>query len=74
MTQSSIGSFRQPARWAALGLIVAAQFIVILHVSIVNVALPEAPVPERPTLPSKSDGPVASLSEHLHTGTPRPGT
>ena len=39
MTQSSIGNFRQPARWAALALIVAAQFMVVLDVSIVNVAL-----------------------------------
>src|SRR6059036_3779276 len=39
MTESSIGSFSQPARWAALALVVAAQFMVILDVSIVNVAL-----------------------------------
>src|SRR6059036_2919186 len=39
MTESSIGSFSQPARWAALALVVAAQFMVVLDLSIVNVAL-----------------------------------
>jgi EmrB/QacA subfamily drug resistance transporter len=39
MTQPSIETLRRPARWAALALVVAAQFMVILDVSIVNVAL-----------------------------------
>src|SRR5205809_6530801 len=40
MTLASIGEDRQNRRWAALALIVAAQFMVILDIAIVNVALP----------------------------------
>jgi EmrB/QacA subfamily drug resistance transporter len=40
MTVASIGPDREDARWGALALIVAAQFMVILDVAIVNVALP----------------------------------
>src|SRR5476649_1369443 len=39
MTRSSITIPRNPSRWTALALIVAAQFMVVLDVSIVNVAL-----------------------------------
>src|SRR5215470_12057230 len=39
MTGSAIASPRHPGRWAALALVVAAQFMVVLDVSIVNVAL-----------------------------------
>src|SRR5436190_1445973 len=39
MVRSAIAASRQPSRWTALALIVAAQFMVILDVSIVNVAL-----------------------------------
>ena len=39
MTTSSISFRRGPSRWTALALIVAAQFMVVLDVSIVNVAL-----------------------------------
>jgi EmrB/QacA subfamily drug resistance transporter len=38
--QVSIGTSREPRRWSALALIVTAQFMVILDVAIVNVALP----------------------------------
>lgn len=41
MTDSSIDSAPRDTRWAALALVVAAQFMVILDVAIVNVALPE---------------------------------
>src|SRR5438105_11057183 len=40
MTAASIGRQRESTRWGALALIVAAQFMVILDVAIVNVALP----------------------------------
>src|SRR5216117_1833095 len=40
MQLASIGSDRDATRWGALALIVAAQFMVILDVAIVNVALP----------------------------------
>src|SRR5438876_5331139 len=40
MTVASIGSDREKTRWGALALIVAAQFMVILDIAIVNVALP----------------------------------
>src|SRR2546428_1029987 len=40
MTVASIGPDREGTRWGALALIVAAQFMVILDVAIVNVALP----------------------------------
>src|SRR6266498_2989378 len=40
MTVASIGPEQEGKRWGALALIVAAQFIVILDVAIVNVALP----------------------------------
>src|SRR6266540_1452252 len=40
MTIASIAPDREGARWGALALIVAAQFMVILDVAIVNVALP----------------------------------
>src|SRR6266545_4713700 len=40
MTFASIGAEREGGRWGALALIVAAQFMVILDVAIVNVALP----------------------------------
>jgi EmrB/QacA subfamily drug resistance transporter len=40
MQFASIGSDRDATRWGALALIVAAQFMVILDVAIVNVALP----------------------------------
>ena len=40
MTLSAITPTRSSSRWAALALIVAAQFMVILDVAIVNVALP----------------------------------
>src|SRR5437667_6323542 len=40
MTIASIGSEREKTRWGALALIVAAQFMVILDIAIVNVALP----------------------------------
>ena len=40
MTLASIGPEREGRRWAALALIVAAQFMVILDIAIVNVALP----------------------------------
>jgi EmrB/QacA subfamily drug resistance transporter len=39
MVRSAIVSTPQAARWAALALVVAAQFMVVLDVSIVNVAL-----------------------------------
>jgi EmrB/QacA subfamily drug resistance transporter len=39
MTSSAISFPRRPSRWTALALIVAAQFMVVLDVSIVNVAL-----------------------------------
>src|SRR3954447_14626934 len=39
MTVSSIASLHRGHRWAVLGLIVAAQFMVVLDMSIVNVAL-----------------------------------
>src|SRR5215470_19572422 len=39
MTGSAIASPLHPSRWAALALVVAAQFMVVLDVSIVNVAL-----------------------------------
>src|SRR5258705_9010718 len=39
MTSSAIALARRSNRWAALSLIVAAQFMVVLDVSIVNVAL-----------------------------------
>jgi EmrB/QacA subfamily drug resistance transporter len=39
MARSAIASVRHSGRWAALALIVAAQFMVVLDVSIVNVAL-----------------------------------
>src|SRR5471032_3145376 len=39
MTSSAISFPRHPSRWTALALIVAAQFMVVLDVSIVNVAL-----------------------------------
>jgi EmrB/QacA subfamily drug resistance transporter len=41
VTDSSIVPSQDPRRWAALALIIAAQFMVILDVAIVNVALPE---------------------------------
>jgi EmrB/QacA subfamily drug resistance transporter len=41
MTDSSIDSASHDKRWAALAVVVAAQFMVILDVAIVNVALPE---------------------------------
>ncbi|HEY9458603.1 MAG TPA: MFS transporter [Gaiella sp.] len=40
MTLSAITPVRSTSKWAALALIVAAQFMVILDVAIVNVALP----------------------------------
>src|SRR6266540_3228581 len=40
MTLTSIGPEQEGRRWGALALIVAAQFMVILDVAIVNVALP----------------------------------
>src|SRR6266511_4204972 len=40
MTLASIGPEQEGRRWGALALIVAAQFMVILDVAIVNVALP----------------------------------
>jgi EmrB/QacA subfamily drug resistance transporter len=40
MTFASIGAEREGGRWGGLALIVAAQFMVILDVAIVNVALP----------------------------------
>src|SRR2546426_12710721 len=40
MQQASIDSDRDATRWGALALIVAAQFMVVLDVAIVNVALP----------------------------------
>jgi EmrB/QacA subfamily drug resistance transporter len=40
MTFASIGAQREGGRWGGLALIVAAQFMVILDVAIVNVALP----------------------------------
>src|SRR6478735_566738 len=40
MTQSMIADRATNRRWAALALIVTAQFMVILDVAIVNVALP----------------------------------
>src|SRR6266498_4009816 len=40
MEQASIGGQRDTKRWLALAVIVAAQFMVILDVAIVNVALP----------------------------------
>jgi EmrB/QacA subfamily drug resistance transporter len=40
MTSASIADTRDSRRWAALALIVAAQFMVILDIAIVNVALP----------------------------------
>src|SRR5919198_4607000 len=40
MTESHVAHVRTPSRWAALAMIVVAQFMVILDVSIVNVALP----------------------------------
>ena len=40
MTLSAISPTRSSSRWAALALIVVAQFMVILDVAIVNVALP----------------------------------
>ncbi len=44
MTVSAIAPTRSSSRWAALALIVAAQFMVILDVAIVNVALPSIEV------------------------------
>jgi EmrB/QacA subfamily drug resistance transporter len=41
VTDSSIDSSALDKRWAALALVIAAQFMVILDVAIVNVALPE---------------------------------
>jgi EmrB/QacA subfamily drug resistance transporter len=41
LTDSSIDSSAHDKRWAALALVIAAQFMVILDVAIVNVALPE---------------------------------
>jgi EmrB/QacA subfamily drug resistance transporter len=41
LTDSSIDSSTHTKRWAALALVIAAQFMVILDVAIVNVALPE---------------------------------
>src|SRR5512132_2301919 len=41
MTDSSIDSASHDKRWGALAVVVAAQFMVILDVAIVNVALPE---------------------------------
>jgi EmrB/QacA subfamily drug resistance transporter len=41
VTDSSIDSSAHDKRWAALALVIAAQFMVILDVAIVNVALPE---------------------------------
>src|SRR5713226_3634999 len=40
MTSSAIEAGRKQRRWSALALIVTAQFMVILDVAIVNVALP----------------------------------
>src|SRR5215218_5304931 len=40
MTFASIGAEREGGRWGGLALIVAAQFMVILDIAIVNVALP----------------------------------
>ncbi len=40
MTNASIGTEQGNRRWLALGVIVAAQFMVILDIAIVNVALP----------------------------------
>ena len=40
MTLSAITPVRSTSKWAALALIVVAQFMVILDVAIVNVALP----------------------------------
>src|SRR5947207_4333394 len=40
MTIASIGSEREKTRWGALALIIAAQFMVVLDIAIVNVALP----------------------------------
>ncbi len=39
MVSSAIALPRNPSRWIALTLIVAAQFMVVLDMSIVNVAL-----------------------------------
>ena len=39
MNSSSISALRRPNPWVALALIVAAQFMVVLDISIVNVAL-----------------------------------
>src|SRR5438445_10379113 len=39
MTRSAIAVTHHQARWAALALVVAAQFMVVLDLSIVNVAL-----------------------------------
>ena len=44
MTLSAITPTRSSSPWAALALIVAAQFMVILDVAIVNVALPSIEV------------------------------
>jgi EmrB/QacA subfamily drug resistance transporter len=41
VTNSSIDARRHSRRWAALALVVVAQFMIILDVAIVNVALPE---------------------------------
>src|SRR5438045_6611405 len=40
MTSTAITVSRSSSRWTALTLIVAAQFMVVLDISIVNVALP----------------------------------
>ena len=40
VTEPSVGSQLDPRRWIALAVIVAAQFMVVLDVAIVNVALP----------------------------------
>src|SRR5258708_7006070 len=39
MVRSASAASRHPSRWTALALIIAAQFMVVLDVSIVNVAL-----------------------------------
>src|SRR3989442_5865850 len=39
MVESSIARIRRPNPWVALALVVAAQFMVVLDISIVNVAL-----------------------------------
>src|SRR5258708_11671142 len=39
MVRSASAASRHPSRWTALALIIAAQFMVVLDISIVNVAL-----------------------------------